>query len=67
MSALDRIGQLRAEGEAAIGAASDSAALEELRIAYLGRKAELPQLLRGVGALPPDERSAVGSAANAAR
>src|SRR5579862_1881906 len=67
MSALDRIGQLRGEGEAAIGAATDSAALEELRIAYLGRKAELPQLLRGVGGLPPAERSAVGSAANAAR
>jgi phenylalanyl-tRNA synthetase alpha chain len=67
MSALERIGQLRSEGEAAIAAAPGSAALEQLRIAYLGRKAELPQLLRGVGALPPQERSAVGSAANAAR
>jgi len=67
MSALERIATLRAQGEGAIGAAPDTGALEELRIAYLGRKAELPQLLRGVAELPPAERSAVGSAANAAR
>jgi phenylalanyl-tRNA synthetase alpha chain len=67
MSALDRIAALRAGGEAAIAAAGDTAALEELRIAYLGRKAELPQLLRGVAELPGDQRAAVGSSANAAR
>jgi phenylalanyl-tRNA synthetase alpha chain len=67
MSALERIAALRAQGEAAVGAAADTAALEELRIAYLGRKAELPQLLRGVAELPAAERAGVGSAANAAR
>ncbi len=34
---------------------------------YLGRKAELPQLLRGVAQLPAEERGAVGKAANQAR
>src|SRR5205085_11263163 len=34
---------------------------------FLGRKAELPQLLRGVRDLPPEERGAVGKAANEAR
>jgi phenylalanyl-tRNA synthetase alpha chain len=67
MSALDRIAALRAEGEAAVAAAADTAALEQARIAYLGRKAELPKLLRSVADLAPDQRSAVGSAANAAR
>ena len=67
MSVLDRIAALRSAGEAAIAAASDTAALEALRIEYLGRRAELPLLLRGVADLPPQERSAVGSAANAAR
>ncbi|HXR13006.1 MAG TPA: phenylalanine--tRNA ligase subunit alpha [Solirubrobacteraceae bacterium] len=67
MSALDRIAELRAAGEAAVSAAADTAALEEVRVAYLGRKAELPQLLRTVAELPPEQRSAVGSAANAAR
>jgi phenylalanyl-tRNA synthetase alpha chain len=67
MSVLERIAALRAVGEAAVAAATDSASLEELRIAYLGRKAELPQLLRGVAELEPAQRAAVGSAANAAR
>ena len=34
---------------------------------HLGRRAELPQLLRGVRELPPAERGAVGKAANEAR
>jgi phenylalanyl-tRNA synthetase alpha chain len=67
MSTLDRIAELRARAEAEIGAAADSARLEQLRIAHLGRRAELPQLLRGVASLPPDQRAAVGGAANAAR
>jgi phenylalanyl-tRNA synthetase alpha chain len=67
MSALERIAALRLQAESAIADAPDTAALEQLRIAYLGRKAELPQLLRGVAELAPAERSAVGAAANAAR
>src|SRR5687767_9031008 len=63
----DRIEQLQADGAAAIAAAAGTAELEEARIAYLGRKAELPNLLRGVAELPPEERGAVGRAANAAR
>src|SRR5919109_1262933 len=49
----------------AFGASSD--ALEEARIRYLGRKAELPNLLRGVAQLDPQERAATGKAANEAR
>src|SRR5579872_4126571 len=67
MSALDRIAELRAEGEAAVAAAPDTSALEELRVRYLGRRAELPLLLRGVAELPAEQRGAVGSSANAAR
>src|SRR6476469_3115982 len=63
---LDRIETLRAEAETAIAAAPDSAALEELRVRHLGRKAELPNLLRGVAELPPEQRGAVGKAANQA-
>src|SRR5215203_6069129 len=64
---IDRIEQLRAEGEAAIADAADSEALEETRVRHLGRKAELPNLLRGVAQLPADQRGAVGRAANEAR
>src|SRR5271167_692565 len=64
---IDRIHQLQGEAESAIAAAASSAELEELRVRYLGRKAELPQLLRGVAALEPEQRGAVGKAANQAR
>ncbi len=63
----EQIDALRREGEEATAAAVDSAGLEEVRIRYLGRKAELPQLLRGVAALPAEERGPVGRAANEAR
>ncbi|MGI8864793.1 MAG: phenylalanine--tRNA ligase subunit alpha [Solirubrobacteraceae bacterium] len=63
----ERINAIRSEGQAAIDAATDTQALEEVRIRYLGRKAELPNLLRGVAQLPPQERAATGKAANAAR
>jgi len=64
---LDRIAELRRQGEAAVAGAPDTAALEDVRVRFLGRKAELPNLLRGVAALAPEERGAVGRAANEAR
>ncbi|MGI8572352.1 MAG: phenylalanine--tRNA ligase subunit alpha [Solirubrobacteraceae bacterium] len=63
----ERIDQIRAEGEEAVNAAHDTQALEEIRIRYLGRKAELPNLLRHVADLEPAQRAATGQAANAAR
>ena len=62
-----RIGQIKREAEQAIASANDTQALEEQRIRYLGRKAELPNLLRTVAELPPQERAATGKAANQAR
>jgi phenylalanyl-tRNA synthetase alpha chain len=64
---LERIAALRDEAEAAIRAAGSSAELEELRVRYLGRKAELPNLLRGVRDLPADQRGPMGQEANQAR
>jgi phenylalanyl-tRNA synthetase alpha chain len=64
---LERIEKLRSEAEAAIAAATDEAALEALRVRYLGRKSELTGILRGIGELPAAERGPVGSSANAAR
>ena len=64
---IDRIEQLRREASDAIASAGSSAALEEVRIRYLGRKAELPNLLRGVAQLAPEQRAATGKAANQAR
>jgi phenylalanyl-tRNA synthetase alpha chain len=67
MSAADRIAEIQRSAQQDIAEAPDSDALEGVRVRYLGRKAELPQLLRSVRELPPDERGAVGKAGNQAR
>jgi phenylalanyl-tRNA synthetase alpha chain len=59
-----RLDELRREGEVAIAEAGSSAALEELRVRYLGRKAELTGILRSIGELPAEQRGPVGKAAN---
>jgi phenylalanyl-tRNA synthetase alpha chain len=64
---LDRIEQIHDAAVAEIEAAGTAASLEELRVRHLGRKAELPNLLRGVAQLPPEERGAVGKRANEVR
>jgi phenylalanyl-tRNA synthetase alpha chain len=64
---LERIEKIEAEGTAAVGAAAGTAELEELRVRYLGRKAELTTILRGIAELPAEERGAVGAAANGTR
>src|SRR3954453_6681882 len=64
---LDRIPAPRQQGEAAGAGVTDTAALEDVRVRFLGRKAELPNLLRGVAQLPPEQRGQVGKAANQAR
>jgi phenylalanyl-tRNA synthetase alpha chain len=64
---LDRVAEIQAEAAAAIGGAAGTAELEELRVRFLGRKAELTAILRGIADLPGEERGKVGGAANQAR
>ena len=64
---LERIEELRNEARTAIDAAPDAEALEEIRVRYLGRKAELVTILRGIGELEPEQRGPVGKAGNQAR
>jgi phenylalanyl-tRNA synthetase alpha chain len=64
---IDRIQQLEQDAAQAVDRAGSSEELERIRIEFLGRKAELPQLLRGVAELPPEERGVVGKRANQAR
>jgi phenylalanyl-tRNA synthetase alpha chain len=63
----DRIEQIRSEATDAIGKASSTAELEDLRVRYLGRKAELTTILRGISDLPAEERGRVGKGGNEAR
>ena len=64
---VERIEQISREAQEAIAAASSTEELEQLRVRYLGRKAELTGILRGIADLPDDQRGPVGKAGNEAR
>jgi phenylalanyl-tRNA synthetase alpha chain len=55
------------EGAGAIDEAADLAALEGVRVRFLGRKADLTLLLRSITELPPAERPEVGKVGNLIR
>jgi phenylalanyl-tRNA synthetase alpha chain len=56
--------ELQAEAASAIAAVQDLAALEQERVAYLGKKGKLSQILRGMGKLSAEERPQIGAIAN---
>ncbi|MFL5779114.1 MAG: phenylalanine--tRNA ligase subunit alpha [Chloroflexota bacterium] len=55
---------LRDEAIAAAEAAPSSDALVEREVDYLGKKGRLTVVLRGIGALPPEDRPKVGAVGN---
>jgi phenylalanyl-tRNA synthetase alpha chain len=58
------LAELREAARAEIAGAGDEAALEAIRLKYLGRKGSLNAVLRELGQLPADERPAMGALAN---
>ena len=63
----EQLAQIRATALAAFEAAGDSAALDALRVQYLGKKGELTSLLKQMGKLSAEERPAMGQLANEVR
>jgi phenylalanyl-tRNA synthetase alpha chain len=57
--------RLRALGS--IGDAPDTATLDTIEVEVLGKKGELTGVLRGIGALPAEDRPRVGGVANTVR
>ena len=58
---------LRHRATAAAAAAPDTAVLDALEVEVLGKKGELTIILRGIGALPAEDRPKVGAVANDVR
>src|SRR5580704_17699152 len=56
---------LKRETLPAIAGAGDSAALEETRVASLGKKGRITESMKMLGALPPEARKERGAALNA--
>jgi phenylalanyl-tRNA synthetase alpha chain len=64
---MENLEPLAAEARAAIEAAEDGAALEQLRVDYLGKKGQITALLKGLGKLSADERPQAGARINAVK
>ncbi len=62
---MQDIEELKTELMDQVAGAADVAALEEVRVSALGKKGRITQLMKGLGALGPDERKAAGQAFNA--
>jgi len=55
---------IRNDALAQVAAAADEAALQALRVRYLGRKSPLAAALRGLGGLPAEQRAQAGARTN---
>ena len=64
---MDALDGLLKRAHAAVGDAGSLRALEDVRVRFLGRKGEITALLKGLGALPPEQRPAAGQAINFVR
>ena len=63
----EKIDQLCAAALRDVAAAKDMAALEALRVQYLGKKGQVTDLLKGVSGLPVAERPLMGKVINEAK
>ena len=64
MTTTGEISALETEIMGQIGAAGDEKALEEVRVAALGKKGRVSELMKGLGAMSADERQVMGPALN---
>ena len=60
----DDLASLQAETEAALAAAADLRALDAVRVGVMGKSGSLTALLKGLGAVPADQRKERGAALN---
>jgi phenylalanyl-tRNA synthetase alpha chain len=61
---LERLNKLKLQAEKEISELASLADLESLRVRYFGKKSELTEILKSLGALSTEERKLVGMEAN---
>ncbi len=62
-----KLEEIRVAAKAALSAANDLAAIDEIRVKFLGKKGELTAILKQMGSLSPEERPIMGQLANEVR
>jgi phenylalanyl-tRNA synthetase alpha chain len=66
MTVSERIEQLKSEALSAVSSSVSTADLEDVRVRFLGRSAELTEIKKSIGSLLPEERKEVGRSSNLA-
>jgi len=61
---MENLEALAAKARDAIAAAGDNAALDQVRVEFLGKKGQITDLLKGLGKLSAEERPAAGALIN---
>ncbi|MEJ2273762.1 MAG: phenylalanine--tRNA ligase subunit alpha [Woeseiaceae bacterium] len=64
---MTSLSELLSRAASEIDAAEDLAALDAVRVAFLGKKGEITARLKTLGQLPPEDRSAAGQEINRAK
>ncbi|MCO6412246.1 MAG: phenylalanine--tRNA ligase subunit alpha [Thiogranum sp.] len=64
---MEALATLEQQAREAVDQAGDLQALDQVRVAYLGKKGVLTEQLKLLGKLPPDERREAGQAINVAK
>ena len=67
MNLQDQLEKLQTQGLAEIKAATDTKAVNDIRVKYLGKKGPITEVLRGMRDLDKEERPKVGALANKVR
>ena len=63
----EKLQELQAEALQKVEAASDLKELNDIRVAYLGKKGPITEVLRGMGKLSAEERPKMGALVNVVR
>ena len=66
MTVSERIEQLKIEALSDVSSSASTADLEDVRVRFLGRSAELTEIKKSIGTLSPEERKEVGRSSNLA-
>lgn len=64
---MDNLQAILQQALSAVAQADSVAALDQVRVQYLGKKGEITEQLKNLGKLPPDQRPAAGAEINRAK